>query len=51
MSGDVMNLSGFNMAAGLVFFFFFFVTFQHGAALPWARPQGTHITINEHMTT
>lgn len=22
MSGDVMNLSGFNMAAGLVFFFF-----------------------------
>lgn len=49
MSGDVMNLSGFNMAAGLGFFFL--VTFQHGAALPWARPQGTHITINEHMTT
>lgn len=47
MSGDVMDLSGFDMAAGLGFG----VMFQHAAALPWARPQSTHITVNEDMTT
>lgn len=48
MSGDVMNLSGFNMAAGLGFFW---VMFQSADVLPWARPQSTHITVNEHMIT